>query len=164
VSDVVLPETYPADPVEAYALIRQEVAAVLTGERDVTANMANTAAILGHGLRRINWVGFYRVLGDELVLGPFWGLPACVRIARGRGVCGTAWERAETLVVDDVRTFAGHIACDARSLSEVVVPVPVDGRVRAVLDCDAPEVARFGAAERALLEDVARLVGEGCDW
>lgn len=163
-SDVTLPLTYPQDPVEAAALMEEQIGGVLTGERDVVANMANVAAILGHGLAGINWVGFYRTEGPELVLGPFSGMPACVRIARGRGVCGTAWERAETLVVDDVLAFPGHIACDPRSRSEVVVPLQVGGVVRGVLDCDAPVPGRFGPLEQGFLERVAEQVASGSDW
>lgn len=163
-SDVTLPLSYPADPTEARSLMEQQIFAVITGERDAVANMANVAAILGHGLTGINWVGFYRVKGPDLVLGPFWGAPACVRISFGRGVCGTAWQRAQTLMVDDVLAFPGHIACDARSRSEIVVPLSRDGKVFGVLDCDAPVVGRFGALERGFLEGVAGAVALGSDW
>ena len=163
-SDVVLPAAYPSEPAEAANLIRQEVVAVLAGERDPVANMANVAAILGHAVSGINWVGFYVAKGKELVLGPFWGLPACVRVGYGRGVCGTAWKRGETVIVDDVQEFPGHIACDARSRSEIVVPLIQAGGVRAVLDCDAPSKARFGPLERELLEAVAQAVAAGSDF
>jgi len=157
-------EALPDDPAQAYPQVLGQVRAVLTGERDAVANAANAAALLGHHLRRVNWVGFYFVRGDELVLGPFAGLPACVRIARGRGVCGTAWLEDRTQVVPDVHRFAGHIACDAASRSEVVVPVRARGRVVGVLDCDSAEVDRFGAAEVDLLEGVAAAMGAACDW
>jgi L-methionine (R)-S-oxide reductase len=164
VSEVVLPDRPPQDPEEAYPFLLEQVRAVLEGERDPVANTANVAALLGWGLDRIVWAGFYFVRGRELVLGPFWGRPACVRIAYGRGVCGTAWERGETVVVEDVRTFPGHIACDPRSRSEVVVPVRWQGRVVAVLDVDSGEVGRFGAPEERLLDQVAQAVAQGCDW
>lgn len=155
----------PDDPALAYPLLAEQVRAVMVGERDAVANMANAAALLGHHLRRVNWVGFYVVRGRDLVLGPFWGLPACVRIARGRGVCGTAWERGSTVVVPDVHRFADHIACDPASRSEVVVPLrDRGGSVVAVLDCDSPEPDRFGPPEVRLLEEVAADVAAACDW
>lgn len=165
-SEVTWPIDFPTDRAEAAAWMEAQIAAIMTGERDPVANMANTASILGHGLSDINWVGFYVVRGDELVLGPFWGLPACIRIARGRGVCGTSWARRTPLIVPDVLEFPGHIACDARSRSEIVVPIEIatPGRIVGVLDCDAPVPNRFGALEQRLLEAVARLLAKGSDW
>lgn len=157
-------EALPEDPAEAYPLLLGQVTAVMRGERDVVANMANVAALLGHHLRDTNWVGFYLVKGGDLVLGPFSGLPACVRIARGRGVCGTAWADDHTQVVDDVLRFAGHIACDPASRSEVVVPLRHAGRVVAVLDCDSPRPGRFGPDDTALLERVAAEVSLASAW
>jgi L-methionine (R)-S-oxide reductase len=162
-ADIVVTEL-PPDPAEAYPLLAAQVEAVVAGERDAVANCANVAALLGHQLRDVNWVGFYRVVGDELVLGPFAGLPACVRIARGRGVCGTAWAEERTVVVPDVLAFPGHIACDSASRSEVVVPLRAGGRVVAVLDCDSPRPARFEAVDVALLERVAAAVAKASDW
>lgn len=138
---------------------------IIDGERDAIANMANAAALLYHQLQDINWAGFYRLMEpSELVLGPFHGQPACIRIAVGRGVCGTAIARQETLVVPDVRTFAGHIACDAASLSEIVVPLSSEGRPVGVLDIDSPSVGRFSAADKLGLEEFARILVNGCDW
>ena len=157
-------EELPADRLEAYALLRRQAAALVRGERDRVANAANLAALLGRSLPDVNWVGFYFVRGGELVLGPFAGRPACVRIARGRGVCGSAWAEDRTQVVPDVHAFAGHIACDSASRSEVVVPVRAGGRVVGVLDCDSPLEARFDPEDVALLEAVARVLGDACDW
>jgi GAF domain-containing protein len=142
-----------------YGDVAASLAALLEGEPDALANLANAAALLSGALERINWCGFYLMRGGELVLGPFQGKPACVRIALGKGVCGTAAARRETLVVPDVHAFPGHIACDADSRSEIVVPIVVGGELRGVLDVDAPETGRFDAEDRAGLEAfVAALV------
>jgi GAF domain-containing protein len=114
--------------------------------------------VLFHGLDRINWAGFYLARGDTLVLGPFQGKPACVRIPIGKGVCGTSAAHRETIIVPDVHDFPGHIACDAASRSEIVVPLIRDGALIGVLDIDSPEPDRFGPAERSLLEHVASLL------
>jgi GAF domain-containing protein len=136
----------------------EQARALVGDERDPIANAANLAALLYGELPDLNWAGFYFVRDGELVLGPFQGKPACVRIARGRGVCGTAWERAETIVVPDVHAFPGHIACDSASNAEIVVPlVAAGGRVIGVLDLDSPRHDRFDASDRALVEDVAAL-------
>jgi len=137
--------------------------ALLEGERDATANAANVAALVFHTLPDLNWAGFYWMKGGELVLGPFQGKPACVRIAVGKGVCGTAVQRRETIVVPDVHAFPGHIACDSASNSEVVVPVMHGGRVIGVLDVDSPKPGRFGDAEARALEEVARIFVESSD-
>jgi len=129
--------------------------ALIAGERDPVANMANLAALLWQAMPDLNWAGFYRVIGGELVLGPFIGKPACVRIVHGRGVCGTAWARAESQLVADVHRFPGHIACDPASRSELVVPVHRDGAVIAVIDLDSPLPSRFDAADQAGLEAFA---------
>ena len=139
------------------------VAALLVGERDFIANAANVAAAIFHGMDRLNWAGFYLKRGDGLVLGPFQGRVACVRIALGQGVCGTAAARRETVVVPDVHEFPGHIACDAASRSEIVVPLLRDGRLLGVLDLDSPEPDRFGADERALLERIAAALVAGSE-
>lgn len=144
--------------------IHTTAAALLAGESDVIASMANIAALLYHSVPTINWVGFYRVCGQELVLGPFQGRPACIRIAHGKGVCGTAWAEDRTIRVHDVDAFPGHIACDAASKSEVVVPLRKDGVVVAVLDVDSPVLERFTDADVAMLEGIARLVEQGCSW
>jgi L-methionine (R)-S-oxide reductase len=129
--------------------------AVTANEADAVANMANVSALLWQFLPRLNWAGFYRLLGDELVLGPFIGKPACIRIGLGQGVCGTAAADAKTLLVPDVHAFAGHIACDAASRSELVVPVLRDGQVIAVIDLDSPEPARFDADDAEGIERLA---------
>jgi L-methionine (R)-S-oxide reductase len=140
------------------------LAAVLEGETDPVANLANASALLAASLPKINWCGFYLLRDGELVLGPFQGKPACVRIALGRGVCGTAAARRETLVVPDVDAFPGHIACDAASRSEIVVPILVDGRLRGVLDVDAPETNRFDGEDRAGLEAFVAALAPKIDW
>ena len=132
-----------------------DVLGLLTGEHDPIANAANTAAAIWQHLEGINWAGFYFRQGETLVLGPFQGKPACVRIPIGQGVCGTAAARGETVLVADVHAFPGHIACDATSNSEIVVPLVQGGVVIGVLDIDSPHLARFGAAEQALFEQVA---------
>ncbi len=132
-----------------------DLAGLFAGETDPVANAANAAAAICQHVERINWAGFYFLKDGALVLGPFQGKPACVRIALGRGVCGAAASRRETVVVDDVHAFPGHIACDGASKSEIVVPLVRKGVLVGVLDIDSPEFARFGAAERALFEAVA---------
>ena len=126
--------------------------ALLHGERDFTANAANLAALIFHALPDLNWAGFYWMKGGELVLGPFQGKPACVRIAIGKGVCGTAARDRKSIVVPDVDAFPGHIACDSASRSEVVVPVVAGGKVIGVLDLDSPLKGRFGDADARGLE------------
>jgi L-methionine (R)-S-oxide reductase len=137
-----------------YDQLTHELAALLAGERDPIANAANTAALLYERLEAVNWAGFYFRQGDELVLGPFQGKPACVRIPLGSGVCGTAAARQETVVVPNVHEFPGHIACDAASNSEVVVPILRGDRVIGVLDIDSPVLGRFDAADGDGLERV----------
>ena len=131
---------------------------LLDGETDLIANAANTAALLFERLPGINWAGFYFLRGDELVLGPFQGRVACVRIKLGSGVCGTAASRRETIVVPDVHEFPGHIACDAASRSEIVVPLLQDGRLLGVLDIDSPLPGRFLEADQLLCEQVAMIL------
>lgn len=142
---------------ELYSLLAEQARALLSGERDRVANAANLAALLWHALPDVNWAGFYFVAGETLMLGPFQGKPACVRIALGKGVCGTAAVRRETLVVPDVHAFPGHIACDAASRSEIVVPLLRGGELLGVLDVDSPLAARFDVADRAGLERVAAI-------
>ena len=132
----------------------RSLAALLSGERDFIANLANTSALLWQELPDINWVGFYLLKGSDLVLGPFQGKPACVRIALGKGVCGTAAQQRKSLVVPDVHEFAGHIACDTASNSEVVVPLLKNGELLGVLDVDSPRLSRFDAIDRSGLEVV----------
>lgn len=142
-------------------LYRQLVAAadaLTEGEPDGVANMANVAALMGEFVPDLNWAGFYRMVEGELVLGPFWGRPACIRIALGSGVCGTAAAFGETQLVADVNAFPGHIACDAASRSELVVPVKREGAVIAVIDLDAPIPARFDSEDAAGIEALAALL------
>jgi GAF domain-containing protein len=138
-----------------YALLAQQLTGLLGGERDMIANAANMSALINQFLPSLNWAGFYFMRGGELVLGPFQGKTACVRIAVGRGVCGTAVERREAIVVPDVHAFPGHIACDSASRSELVVPLIKDGRVLGVLDLDSPNPNRFDDEDR---EGCERLV------
>jgi L-methionine (R)-S-oxide reductase len=126
--------------------------ALTAGEADAIANMANVSALIWQFLPDLNWAGFYRMVGGELVLGPFQGKAACIRIPLGKGVCGAAAASGQTQLVEDVHAFPGHIACDAASASEIVVPVIVEGRVVAVLDLDSPIPARFDSADRTGLE------------
>ena len=142
---------------DQYAQLLAQARALVSGERDHTANAANLSALVYHSLPGLNWVGFYFFDGTELVVGPFQGLPACVRIGLGKGVCGTAAATRQTQRVADVHQFAGHIACDSASNSEVVVPlVADDGSLLGVFDIDSPELARFDAEDQAGLEAIAR--------
>jgi GAF domain-containing protein len=146
-----------------YQQLVGEVAALLDGERDFWANTANAVALIFHGLPGVNWVGVYVLRGSELVLGPFQGKPACVRIPLGRGVCGTAAQRGRTVVVTDVHAFEGHIACDPESRSEIVVPLLHGGHLVGVLDLDSPLAGRFDDEDRAGLEQVAAALLERID-
>ena len=141
---------------ELYDALVKAAQAITTDEPDGIANMANVAALIWQFVPRLNWAGFYRVIGNELVLGPFIGKPACIRITFGRGVCGTAAASGQTQIVRDVHAFPGHIACDSASQSELVVPVLRDGQVIAVIDLDSPEPARFDADDAAGLEALAK--------
>lgn len=143
------------DKTHLYRELAPQVSALLAMETDPVANMANLAAALYHGLPGLNWAGFYILKGSELVLGPFQGKPACVRIGLGKGVCGTAALRKETLVVADVHQFPGHIACDAASNSEIVIPLLKEAAVWGVLDIDSPLPARFDGTDRRYLESFA---------
>lgn len=146
-------ETYSEDRKKNYALLNKQLHALLEGEPNRIANLSNAAALLNQFLDRINWAGFYTMEGGELVLGPFQGLPACVRIPLGKGVCGTSAQKRETLRIEDVHAFPGHIACDAASQSEIVVPIIKDGEVFGVLDIDSPEKNRFDEIDQQGLED-----------
>jgi len=148
-----VPET--ANKTEFYQELRVQLASLLHGERDPIANAANTAALIYQSLPRINWAGFYFLQGTELVLGPFQGKPACVRIAIGKGVCGAAAEKRASVVVPDVFAFPGHIACDAASRSELVVPLIAGGELLGVLDLDSPEPGRFDDEDRIGCEALA---------
>ena len=138
---------------QRYDLLYRQVVTLVEGESDAIANMAKVAAMIHYTLNPL-WTGFYRVEGDELVLGPFQGPLACSRIAYGKGVCGTAWQREQSVVVEDVELFPGHIACSSLSRSEIVVPVKHGGRVVAVLDIDSTEVGTFDDVDREWLERI----------
>ncbi|MEE3627741.1 GAF domain-containing protein [Nitrospirillum sp. BR 11752] len=163
----------PRDKATLYSDLALDLTGLLTDERDAIANAANLSALLFTTLPDLNWAGFYFMrnaakgnLGGtrELVLGPFQGKPACVRIAVGRGVCGTAVERRQSVLVEDVHAFPGHIACDAASRSELVVPLMLDGQVLGVIDLDSPNPARFDAEDQAGVEALAALFVAGSDW
>jgi len=149
-----------ANPDAAYDELARDLAALLSGERDFIANAANTAALIYDALPGLNWAGFYLYKSGELVLGPFQGKPACVRIAIGKGVCGTAAARRETVVVEDVHAFPGHIACDSASNSEVVIPLLLHGELLGVLDLDSPNLARFAGVDARGLERLAKIFVE----
>ena len=142
---------------EKYALLHKQVASLVDSESDTIANMANVAAMIHHTFG-FWWTGFYRVIGEELVLGPFQGPLACSRIAYGRGVCGTAWKEQRTQVVPDVEQFPGHIACSSASKSEIVVPLFKGGEVVAVLDIDSEQLATFDETDKQWLERIVELL------
>lgn len=143
---------------EFYHHLLVQAKALIATETDLIANCANAASLLYYTLSEVNWCGFYFLRGDELVLGPFQGKPACVRIALGKGVCGSAAEQQQTLVVTDVEQFPGHIACDAASRSEIVVPLVFDDTLIGVLDIDSPQVARFSTIDAEYLEKLAHAI------
>jgi GAF domain-containing protein len=149
-----------ADKSALYRDLTEQLAALLAGETDPIANAANTAALVYHGLPELNWAGFYFARAGELVLGPFQGKPACVRIPWGQGVCGSAAARRETILVPDVHDFPGHIACDPESRSELVVPLITEGKVLGVLDLDSPVPGRFDDQDRAGCERLATIFVE----
>ena len=154
-----------ANKPDFYAELREQLDALLSGESDPIANAANTSSLIFHALPEVNWAGFYFLQSEkELVLGPFQGKPACVRIDVGRGVCGTAVERGTSMLVEDVHAFPGHIACDAESRSELVVPLIRDGGIFGVLDLDSPVTGRFDADDRAGVEALAAIYVEKSDW
>ena len=147
-----------------YKLLADEARSLISGVPHLTADLANLSALIYGALDRINWAGFYLLKDGKLVLGPFQGKPACIEIPLGRGVCGTAANSCETLVVPDVHHFPGHIACDAASRSEIVVPIRANGSVAAVLDVDSPDAGRFTDADKlgleALVEVIEQEIGE----
>lgn len=155
--------TPAAKPAEFYAELARQAEGLLAGERDWIANAANISALIFASLPDLNWAGFYFLKGNALVLGPFQGKPACVRIAMGRGVCGAAAERRRTLRVEDVNAFPDHIACDSASRSELVVPLILGGEVLGVLDLDSPKPSRFSAEDQAGLERLAAIFLKASD-
>ena len=153
---------YPAEPSARCEAIYAQACALIEDETHLLANLSNLAALLYDALGDVNWTGFYLLDGGELVLGPFCGKPACIRIKPGRGVCGTALAQERTQLVPDVHAFPGHIACDGASRSELVVPLRLDGRVVGVIDLDSPTPARFTEIERDLIERIAALLEKSC--
>ncbi|MFS0646613.1 GAF domain-containing protein [Siminovitchia sp. 179-K 8D1 HS] len=151
-------KAYSGNKQEDYQLLLKQLKALLDGETDETALLANASALLNQFLDEVNWVGFYVWKNDELVLGPFQGLPACTRIAYGKGVCGTAVKDRKTERVADVHQFPGHIACDAASRSEIVVPIVVNGDVYGVLDIDSPITDRFDEIDQKYLEEFVTII------
>lgn len=147
-----------------YAQMCAELTALMEGVPEPLPNMANLGALIFQRMDRLNWAGFYLNTGRELLLGPFQGKPACIRIPFDRGVCGAAARLNETQLVPDVHLFPGHIACDSASRSELVVPVRAGGRLVAVLDLDSPEKGRFTREDAEGMEALARILGENCDW
>jgi L-methionine (R)-S-oxide reductase len=144
-----------------YAGLARELRSLIAGEPDTIANLANASALLFHSLPDLNWAGFYLLKNDELVVGPFQGKPACVRIAMGKGVCGTAAAQRATMLVMNVHEFPGHIACDSASNSEIVVPMIVGNELLGVLDLDSPKLGRFDAEDQAGLEEFVEVLIEG---
>lgn len=144
--------TYSTDRIKAYELLIKQLQALSEDEKDQIALLANASSLLNQFLDQVNWVGFYLWKNDELVLGPFQGLPACVRIPYGKGVCGTAINEKETQLVADVHAFPGHIACDTASNSEIVVPILLNGEIYGVLDIDSPIKDRFDETDKHYLE------------
>ncbi|MFD1706567.1 GAF domain-containing protein [Siminovitchia sediminis] len=153
-------KTYSGNKQEDYQLLLKQLKALLDGEADETALLANASALLNQFLDQVNWVGFYVWKNDELVLGPFQGLPACTRIAYGKGVCGTAVKERKTQRVADVHQFHGHIACDAASQSEIVIPIVVNGDIYGVLDIDSPITDRFDEVDQKYLEEYVTIIEE----
>ena len=155
---------YPTDKKECYKLIRAQLKSLLEDEPYVIPNLSNTSALLNGALTDINWVGFYLLHNNELLLGPFQGKTACVHIPIGKGVCGTAVLKDEIQLVKDVHEFPGHIACDSASRSEIVIPIHYSGHIVGVLDIDSPMVARFDSEDREGLSEVVNILENACDW
>ena len=152
------------DQSDFHELLVSQAAALTEDERLVMPNLSNTAALLGESLADINWAGYYLLREDVLILGPFWGRPACIRIPLGKGVCGTAAAEDRVQCVKDVHSFPGHIACDSRSRSEIVVPIHHEGKIIGVLDIDSPEPARFGESDVSGLQRFTAVLEKNCDW
>ncbi|MGE7600863.1 GAF domain-containing protein [Peribacillus sp. NPDC097675] len=153
-------EMYQGKKDENYALVQKQLVALIEDEPNMIANLSNSAALLNQFLSDINWVGFYLAEEDQLVLGPFQGLPACVRIPLGKGVCGTSAAERKTMRVEDVHQFPGHIACDATTRSEIVIPLMKDGKLIGVLDIDSPITNRFDESDQQGLEKFTDILGK----
>ena len=156
--------TYPENKQEMYDLLASQLQGLVEGERDMIPNLANAGALINQALKEINWAGFYLMKDGMLVLGPFQGNPACIRIPVGRGVCGTAAQTLQTQLVPDVHLFPGHIACDAQSQSEIVIPMLKDGVLLGVLDIDSPVKNRFDSDDQKGLEKLCKMLVTACDW
>ena len=143
-----------------YGLLLKSYTGLVEKENDFIATLANTSAFIFNTVKGLNWAGFYLLADNELVLGPFQGMPACTRIKYGNGVCGTAVSKAKTMIVDNVHEFEGHIACDSASNSEIVVPVYKNNVIIGVLDVDSPEFSRFGSAEKEFFEEIVKVIEE----
>lgn len=156
--------SYPADKAGRYELILEQAKALTYGITHPIANMSNISALLWQGLPEINWCGFYLLDRGKLMLGPFCGLPACIEIPFGRGVCGTAAASDCIQLVKDVHLFPGHIACDSASNSEIVIPIHSDGRVIGVLDIDSPQLGRFDETDERYLTQLVALIESACDF
>ena len=155
---------YPEDKQEFYQLLNSQLKALLEDEVHLIPNLSNASALLGNALANINWAGFYLMHNNELLLGPFQGKPACVHIAIGKGVCGTAVSLNKTQLVEDVHEFPGHIACDSASQSEIVIPLRHNDKIVGVLDIDSPILARFDLADQVGLETFANILVEATRW
>jgi len=164
-SDEIRMEHWPKEKSALYRLLGQQLASLMDGETHPLPNLANASALLWQAMEKINWVGFYLNTGNqELLLGPFQGKTACIRIPFSRGVCGAAAREMRTQLVYDVHQFPGHIACDSASNSEIVVPLMKNGQLLGVLDIDSPITGRFDREDQAGLEAVAALLSQHCDW
>lgn len=157
-------DLYPDDKKESYKLLLSQLKALLDNEPNVIPNLSNTSALLNGALKDINWVGFYLIHNEELLLGPFQGKPACIHIQIGKGVCGTAVYKNKTQLVMDVHTFPGHIPCDSASRSEIVIPIHYNEKIVGVLDIDSPILNRFDEDDRLGLEEMVELLENGCNW
>jgi GAF domain-containing protein len=155
---------YPTNKKELYNLLTSQMQALIEQDLPLVTNLSNASALINESLERINWAGFYLIKDNYLVLGPFQGKVACVKIPLGKGVCGTAASNTKTQLVEDVHEFPGHIACDSASNSEIVVPIKVNGQVIGVLDIDSPELSRFDVQDQEGLEAVVRILEEQCNW
>ncbi len=155
---------YPENKAELYSLLCRQLAALTEGETESIPNLANASALLWMALKDVNWAGFYLMKNGELMLGPFQGKPACIRIPVGRGVCGAAAAEGRTQLVDDVHQFPGHIACDSASNSEIVVPIRSGDKIVGVLDIDSPVYSRFDSRDQEGLEEFVRILEQSCAW
>jgi L-methionine (R)-S-oxide reductase len=159
-----LNNNYPSHKPDLYRLLQSQLAALMEGENHPLPNLANASALLKDALTDINWVGFYLMTAGDLLLGPFQGKPACIRIPVGKGVCGAAVKENKTQLVMDVHKFPGHIACDSASNSEIVVPIWTGGKIVGVLDIDSPCYSRFDEQDQQGLEELMQLLAGGCQW